>query len=102
MFVFSLDIINISTVQVLRAKTLSRRSLVKFSLVLKLFHRRFDSQSVSQQPDTTPSRFGTSGGVGRVGAAIIQPLIEAPSARVHEEVADGGELQAQLLRDSDL
>lgn len=53
----------------------------------------------------TPSCFGTSaggGGVGRVGAAVVQPLIEAPSTRVHEKVADGGELQAQLLRDGDL
>ncbi len=75
-------------------------SLFKF-LCLKLFHR---SVFFFHNAATT-SCFGTSagrGGVGRVGAAVIQPLIEAPSTRVHEEVADSGELQAQLLRDGDL
>lgn len=41
---------------------------------------------------------GTRGG----GTALVCPLVEVASAGVHEEVADGGELEAQLLRDGDL
>lgn len=41
---------------------------------------------------------GTRGG----GTALVCPLVEVASAGVHEEVADGGELQAQLLGDGDL
>ncbi len=33
---------------------------------------------------------------------LVLPAIRASSACVHEEVADGGELQAQLLGDGDL
>lgn len=36
------------------------------------------------------------------GAALVRPLVEVASAGVHEEVADGGELEAQLLGDGDL
>lgn len=35
-------------------------------------------------------------------AAFLHPLVQAPPPGVHEEVADGGELQAQLLRNGDL
>lgn len=50
------------------------------------------------------SRFGTSAGGrgGAPGAQIVLPLLQAAPPRVHEEVADGGELQAQLLGDGDL
>lgn len=41
---------------------------------------------------------GTRGG----GAALVGPLVDVASARVHEEVADGGELQTQLVGDGDL
>lgn len=34
--------------------------------------------------------------------AVVHPLIEAPAPCVHEEVADCGQLQAQLLGDGDL
>lgn len=41
---------------------------------------------------------GTRGG----GTALVRPLVDVAAASVHEEVADGGELQAQLLGDGDL
>lgn len=41
-------------------------------------------------------------GAGRRRAALVGPLVQIASAGVHEEVADGGELQAQLLGDGDL
>lgn len=49
-------------------------------------------------------RGGNAGARGARGgrAALVGPLVEVASAGVHEEVADGGELQAQLLRDGDL
>lgn len=34
--------------------------------------------------------------------AVVHPLVKAPAACVHEEVADGGQLQTQLLGDGDL
>lgn len=47
---------------------------------------------------------GDAGARGARGgwAALVRPLVEVASAGVHEEVADGGQLQAQLLRDGDL
>lgn len=47
------------------------------------------------------------GGGGRAwlpgaGAVVIVPAVHAAAARVHEEVADGAELQAELLGDGDL
>lgn len=52
----------------------------------------------------SPSRFGTGAGGrgGAPGAQVVLPLLQAAPAGVHEEVADGGELQAQLLGDGDL
>lgn len=49
-------------------------------------------------------RGGNAGarGAGGGGAPLVGPLVEVASAGVHEEVADGGELQAQLLGDGDL
>lgn len=41
-------------------------------------------------------------GPGGGGAPLVRPLVEVAPAGVHEEVADGGELQAQLLGDGDL
>lgn len=51
-----------------------------------------------------PSRFGTSAGGGRGApcAQVVLPLLQAAAPRVHEEVADGCELQAQLLGNGDL
>lgn len=34
--------------------------------------------------------------------AVVHPLIKAPAACIHEEVADRGQLQTQLLGDGDL
>lgn len=34
--------------------------------------------------------------------SVICPFVQAPAAGVHEEVADGGEFKAQLLRDGEL
>lgn len=34
--------------------------------------------------------------------AVVQPLVQAPAACVHKEVADCGQLQAQLLGDGEL
>lgn len=51
-----------------------------------------------------PSGFGTGAGGGRgaPSAQVVLPLLQAAAPGVHEEVADGGELQAQLLGDGDL
>lgn len=51
-----------------------------------------------------PSCFGTRAGGGRGApcAQIILPLLQAAAPGVHEEVADGCELQAQLLGNGDL
>lgn len=51
-----------------------------------------------------PSGFGTRAGGGRGAACaqVILPLLQAAAPGVHEEVADGGELQAQLLGNGDL
>lgn len=35
-------------------------------------------------------------------ASIVCPFVQAPAAGVHEEVADGGKFEAQLLRDGEL
>lgn len=35
-------------------------------------------------------------------SAIVCPFVQAAAAGVHEEVADGAELQAKLLRDGEL
>lgn len=45
------------------------------------------------------SCFGTrtGGGRGAPRAEVILPLLQAAAPSIHEEVADGGELQAQLL-----
>lgn len=40
--------------------------------------------------------------MGAGATAVICPFVQAPAAGVHEEVADGGEFEAQLLRDSEL
>lgn len=50
------------------------------------------------------SGFGAGVGprVGCVTGAVVHPLIQAPAARVHKEVADCGQLQAQLLGDGEL
>lgn len=52
----------------------------------------------------SPSRFGAGAGGrgGAPGAQVVLPLLQAAPAGIHEEVADGGELQAQLLGDGDL
>lgn len=52
----------------------------------------------------SPSRFGAGAGGrgGAPGAQVVLPLLQAAPPGVHEEVADGGELQAQLLGDGDL
>lgn len=34
--------------------------------------------------------------------AVVHPLVQAPASRVHKEVADCGQLQAQLLGDGEL
>lgn len=51
-----------------------------------------------------PSCFGAGvgGGRGAPGAQVVLPLLQAAAPGVHEEVADGGELQAQLLGNGDL
>ena len=51
-----------------------------------------------------PSRFGTGAGGGRGApcAQIVLPLLQAAAPGIHEEVADGRELQAQLLGNGDL
>lgn len=52
------------------------------------------------------SRFGEGGGRGaglnRARRVLVLPAVHAAASGVHEEVADGGELEAQLLRDGDL
>lgn len=60
------------------------------------------------QPPCFPSCFGAGhGGAGGVGGcsggpAVLHPLVQAAAPGVHEEVADGGELEAQLLGDGEL
>lgn len=51
-----------------------------------------------------PSRFGASagGGWGAARAQVVLPLLQAAAPGIHEEVADGCELQAQLLGNGDL
>lgn len=51
-----------------------------------------------------PSCFGTSAGGGRRTpcAQVILPLLQAAAPGIHEEIADSGELQTQLLRNGDL
>lgn len=34
--------------------------------------------------------------------AIVHPFVQAPPARIHKEVADGGQLEAELLGDGEL
>lgn len=52
------------------------------------------------------SGLGEGGGgcarLPRAGAVVIVPAVHAAAACVHEEVADGAELQAELLGDGDL
>jgi len=66
---------------------------------LSLPHR-----AVPRRAGHSPSRFGTGAGRrgGAPGAQVVLPLLQAAPPGVHEEVADGGELQAQLLGDGDL
>lgn len=45
---------------------------------------------------------GRGAGLNRAGRVLVLPAVHAATAGVHEEVADGGELQAQLLRDGHL
>lgn len=65
------------------------------------------SASAGGQPSRRAARHRRGGNAGARGArggraALVRPLVEVASAGVHKEVADGGELQAQLLRDGDL
>lgn len=60
------------------------------------------SRAVPCQPCPSRLAAGAGGRGGAPGAQVVLPLLQAAPARVHEEVADGGELQAQLLRDGDL
>lgn len=51
------------------------------------------------------SRLGEGGGAGGSAggrAGLLGPAVHAAAPRVHEEIADGVELQAELLRDGDL
>lgn len=52
------------------------------------------------------SGFGEGGGRGArlagAGAVLVVPAVHAAAPGIHEEVADGVELQAQLLGDGDL
>lgn len=57
-----------------------------------------DGQGTSCFGESACRRRGDS----RVGARLLLPAVHTPPAGVHEEVADGGELQAQLLGDGDL
>lgn len=59
------------------------------------------------RPAPRRSRFGASdrrgwGRAGGGGPPFLHPLVQAPPPGVHEEVANGGQLQAQLLGDGDL
>lgn len=45
---------------------------------------------------------GRGAGLNRAGRVLVLPAVHAATAGVHEEVADGGELQAQLLGDGHL
>ncbi|TNN39935.1 hypothetical protein EYF80_049892 [Liparis tanakae] len=70
--------------------------------------KSFSTESSSRVfgPDPSASS-GFGAGVGAVGqvvaaGAVVHPLVEAAAACVHEEVADRGQLQAQLLGDGDL
>lgn len=61
--------------------------------------------SPSLYPCHLPSCFGTSAGRRRLGAwagSVVCPFVQATAAGVHEEVADSGEFEAQLLRDCEL
>ena len=40
--------------------------------------------------------------MGAGATSVVCPFVQAPAAGVHEEVADGGEFEAQLLRDGEL
>lgn len=71
--------------------------------------RRRSSSAVHLAQISPHLRRSSLGESGRRGAGLpgtdrmlVLPAIHASSACVHEEVADGGELQAQLLRDGDL
>lgn len=61
-------------------------------------------RAVPRRAGRSPSRFGTGAGGrgGAPGAQVVLPLLQAAPPGVHEEVADGGELQTQLLGDGDL
>lgn len=86
----------------LRAKC-SLKVFLSFSLslVLKLFHRCWVCPWVNQ---ISPSGFGAGirPRVDWVTRAVIHPLIKAPAACIHEEIADRSQLQTQLLGDGDL
>lgn len=45
---------------------------------------------------------GGAGGAPGGRAGLLRPAVHAAAPRVHEEIADGVELQAELLRDGDL
>lgn len=56
-------------------------------------------------PRHLPSCFGTSAGRRRLRAgagSVVCPFVQAAAAGVHEEVAYGGEFEAQLLGDGEL
>lgn len=61
-------------------------------------------EAACAQPGGLPSRFGAGarGGGGAARAQVVLPLLQAAAPGVHEEVADGRELQAQLLGNGDL
>lgn len=73
-----------------------------------LLPRRPDPTHLQGSPSSRGAaghrRGGNAGAWGACGgrAALVGPLVEIASAGIHEEVADGGELQAQLLGDGDL
>lgn len=77
---------------------------MSFSFVFSCGVRCSHLEVTCAQPRVPPSRFGTSAGGGRGApcAQIILPLLQAAASGIHEEVADGGQLQAQLLRNGDL
>lgn len=45
---------------------------------------------------------GSAGGAPGGSSGLLGPAVHAAAPRVHEEIADGVELQAELLRDGDL
>lgn len=82
------------------------------SVVIARFRQQFHNAccsslvSWSSEGPLLLSGFGEGGGgcarLPGAGTMVIVPAVHAAAARIHEEVADGAELQAKLLRDGDL